>query len=71
MGKFLRSFKRKGDRQPVQGRENTEQENAGNLPVVYMTTEISAESLMAVPGPIRQCTIRWRRHNSAFAGMAV
>lgn len=65
-----------GDRQPMQGRENTEQENAGNLqdededlpnaadedfpsaqeppvedgnlPVVYMTTEISAESLMAV-----------------------
>lgn len=64
------------DRQPMQGRENTEQENAGNLqdededlpnaadedfpsaqeppvkdgnlPVVYMTTEISAESLMAV-----------------------
>lgn len=51
------------DRQPVQVSENTEQEKAaddasssaqepsgedGNVPVVYMTTEISAENLMAV-----------------------
>ncbi|MDE6664394.1 MAG: DUF362 domain-containing protein [Lachnospiraceae bacterium] len=47
------------DIQPVQGSENAEQEKSGNLqdedmnvPVVYMTTDISSDGLMAIYGAL-------------------